>query len=146
MQSTSGGATAARQRMALRLLLGAQRMGLGHTLTLLDPVQKMSGGATAPLWWWLGNLPAQRMVVGKTLTLLGSCAEDEWRCDCGALAEALRVLPGAQRMVVGHTLVPNPDPTLMGSAQRTSGGASAAHRRRRCACCRARSAWWSGTP
>ena len=42
---------------------------------------------------------AQRMVVGHTLTLtltlLGLCAEDERRCNRGALAEALVILPGA---------------------------------------------------
>jgi hypothetical protein len=31
-------------------------------------------------------------------------AEDEARCDCGALAQALGMLPGAARMVVGHTI------------------------------------------
>ena len=31
-------------------------------------------------------------------------AEDERRCDCGALQQALSMLPGAARMVVGHTI------------------------------------------
>ena len=31
-------------------------------------------------------------------------AEDERRCDCGALEAALAALPGARRMVVGHTI------------------------------------------
>ena len=31
-------------------------------------------------------------------------AEDEMRCDCNALQEALGMLPGAKRMVVGHTI------------------------------------------
>ena len=30
--------------------------------------------------------------------------EDEGRCDCGALRQALAMLPGASRMVVGHTI------------------------------------------
>lgn len=30
--------------------------------------------------------------------------EDARRCNCGALEEALRMMPGAQRMVVGHTI------------------------------------------
>ena len=32
------------------------------------------------------------------------CAEDEARCDCSALQQALGMLPGAARMVVGHTI------------------------------------------
>lgn len=35
---------------------------------------------------------------------LVSCAEDERRCDCGALQQALSMLSGAARMVVGHTI------------------------------------------
>jgi hypothetical protein len=31
-------------------------------------------------------------------------AEDELRCDCAALEQALGMLPGARRMVVGHTI------------------------------------------
>jgi len=38
------------------------------------------------------------------LTTRRAAAEDERRCDCGALEEALRMLPGAARMVVGHTI------------------------------------------
>ena len=32
------------------------------------------------------------------------CAEDARRCNCAALEETLSLLPGAQRMVVGHTI------------------------------------------
>ena len=55
-----------------------------------------------------GHTAGRCMVVGQTFILTlkpyEHCAEDERRCDCGALAEALRMLPGAQRMVVGHTI------------------------------------------
>ena len=45
-------------------------------------------------------------VAGKLLTaeLALARAEDEARCDCGALEQALGMLPGAARMVVGHTI------------------------------------------
>jgi hypothetical protein len=29
---------------------------------------------------------------------------DSWKCDCDALEEALRALPGMRRVVVGHTI------------------------------------------
>ena len=45
-------------------------------------------------------------VSAKHLTdqLAPARAEDEARCDCGALEQALGMLPGAARMVVGHTI------------------------------------------
>lgn len=36
------------------------------------------------------------------------CAEDRQRCDCGVLEQALAMLPGAERMVVGHTIQVTP--------------------------------------
>lgn len=35
------------------------------------------------------------------------CAEDSQRCDCAALEQVLGRLPGAERMVVGHTIQVN---------------------------------------
>lgn len=32
------------------------------------------------------------------------CTEDERRCDCKLLEQSLRMVAGAQRMVVGHTI------------------------------------------
>ena len=35
---------------------------------------------------------------------MGLCAEKKEKCNCAALQQALGAIPGAERMVVGHTI------------------------------------------
>ncbi|GAB4813892.1 hypothetical protein N2152v2_000938 [Parachlorella kessleri] len=50
--------------------------------------------------------------------------EDEERCECGLLAETLRKLPGASRMVVGHTIQRQIDSACDGQVYRIDVGMS----------------------
>ncbi|KAK9825447.1 hypothetical protein WJX81_001287 [Elliptochloris bilobata] len=58
---------------------------------------------------WMEGVPDAQMPVflgGRRAVVWARdySNEDERQCDCSALAEALGMLPGAQRMVVGHTI------------------------------------------